>query len=305
MPQIALTTDDLPVWPHEAWPADTEPREIASSVIDTLQTYDISGVYAYANSWLLDVDPSGAEILDLWVDAGHHIGNHTHSHIMLNDVTAAHYIHDIAVADELLSPWMSQAPSKTFRYTLNLWGDTEEKRSKVKTYLDDAGYTAADVTTWVFEWEWDRVWRHFRREGKIEDARRLEREYVDFCVAQLKHDQECCRTLFGEAPVGILLGHYVPFFAETLDRLLSALIESGVEFVPLETALAEPAYDRVGGVVSSKFQVYQQKLAEADGAPFPRIAPGFEDTIDRLMKHAKPLQPAKRSQVVINKRPPR
>ena len=117
----------------------------------------------------------------------------------------------------------------------------------------------------------------------------------------------CCRrgcSLFGTEPVGILLGHYVPFFAETLDRLLVALIDDGVEFVSLETALAEPAYDRVGSAVSPKFEVYQQKLAAADGTPFPRIAPGQEDTIDRLMKIAKPLQPVKRSQVVDNRRPP-
>ncbi len=304
MTRVALTTDDLPVWPHEDCPNDTTPNEMASSIIDTLAKHGIAGVYAYSNSWLLDVDPEGAAIFDMWVAAGHHIGNHTHSHVMLNDVSAEHYIHDVAVADELLAPWLSQAPSKTFRYTLNLWGDTEEKRSKVKAYLDGAGYTPADVTTWLFEWEWDRVWRHFLREGKVEDARQLETDYVDFCVAQLNHDQQCCRSYFGYEPVGILLGHYVQFFAHTLDDLLTALSANGTEFVPLDEALADPVYDRVGSVVSSEFQVYQQKLAATEGRPIPRIAPGYEGTVDRLMELAAPLRPAKRSQVVVNRRPP-
>ena len=133
--RIALTLDDLPIWPHEACPSDTSPSEIASSIVDMLAKHYVSGVYAFANSWPLEVDPLWRSVLDEWVEAGHHIGNHTHSHVLLNDVSAEHYIQDVTAADELLRPWVSQAPSKTFRYTLNLWGNTEEKRLRVKAYL--------------------------------------------------------------------------------------------------------------------------------------------------------------------------
>jgi len=137
----------------------------------------------------------------------------------------------------------------------------------------------------------------------MEDAAELEKVYVDFCAAQLKYDQECCREYFGKEPVGIFLGHYVQFFAQTLDPLLERFLANGVEFVSLETALAEGCYDRVGSVVSSEFQVYQQKLAASEDRPMPRIAPGYEDTIERLMTLAAPLRPAKRSQVDDNRRP--
>jgi hypothetical protein len=37
----------------------------------------VSGVFALANYWPLDVGPDYARILDEWVAADHHIGNHT------------------------------------------------------------------------------------------------------------------------------------------------------------------------------------------------------------------------------------
>ena len=303
--RIALTLDDLPIWPHEACPPDTSPGQIALSIVETLAKHDISGVYAFANSWPIEVDPQWRSVLDDWVKAGHHVGNHTHSHVMLNDVSAERYIHDVAVADELLRPWLSQAPSKTFRYTLNLWGDTEEKRLKVKAYLDQAEYIPADVTTWLFEWEWDRAWRHLRQEERTDEARQLEEDYVQFCIAQLRHDQQCCRDFFGREPVGILLGHNVQFFAVTLDALLTAMSTNGVEFVALEEAISDSLYNRVGSVVSSEFLVYQQKLAASDGRSLPCIAPGFEAMMGQVFKLATPLRPAKRCQMVVNHRLPK
>lgn len=300
--RVALTIDDLPVWPHEASPPDTSPAKIASSMIDTLAKHDISGVYAFSNSWPLDVDPNCRAVLDAWVAAGHHIGNHTHSHVMLNDVSAEQYTHDISVADEMLSPWLLKAPSKTFRYTLNLWGDTEEKRQQVKTYLDQTGYIPADVTTWLLEWEFDRAWRQLVLDGKSEEARKLEGEYVEFCVSQIRYDFQCCSDFFDRDVVGILLGHNVPFFSNTLDRLLSALRKDGVEFVALEEALADTVYDRVGSVVSGEFLVYQQKLAAADGQRLPRIVPEHEQLIKRVAELATALRPSTRCQLVVNER---
>ena len=160
------------------------------------------------------------------------------------------------------------------------------------------------MTTWLFEWEWDRAWRHLLEEGQTNEARQLEEDYVKFCIAQLRYDQQCCRNFFGREPVGILLGHNVQFFAITLDRLLTATEAIGVEFVALEEALSDSVYDRVGSVVSSEFLVYQQKLAACDGSPLQRIAPECRQMMERVFRLATPLRPATRCQMVVNRRTP-
>lgn len=112
--RMAFRLDDLPVFPHMPLPDGFTPHSVATRIIDSLGRNQVAGVFALANSWPLDVDPQYASILDDWVAAGHHIGNHTHTHPLLNETSADDFIHDITVADELLAPWISKAPTRAF-----------------------------------------------------------------------------------------------------------------------------------------------------------------------------------------------
>lgn len=300
--RMALTLDDLPVYPHLALAPGHTPASVTDRTLDALARNEVNGVFAFANSWPLDVDADMAGIFDAWVAAGHYIGNHTHSHPLFNDTNTDDFVHDITVADELLKPWMRTAPHKTFRYPLDLWGNTEEKRSSVRAHLDATGYTSTEVTSWFFEWEWDRAWQWLRQGGKAAEADGLKDLFIDFCIAQLAYDRACCRDYFGREIVGIGLIHTVGFIAEVADRLLARMREEGVEFVPLELALADPAYARVGSIVSDRFLVYQQKLAAAEGKEMDAVAPEHAGLMKRVFELATPLRPAKRCQLVQNHR---
>lgn len=300
--RIALTLDDLPLYPHLALAPGHTPASVAERLIDALARQRIAGVFALSNSWPLDVDPGMADIFDAWVGAGHHVGNHTHSHPLYNDTSADEFVHDIGIADGLLAPWMRKAPLKAFRYPLDLWGNTEEKRRRAREYLNANGYVCAEVTSWFFEWEWDRAWRWLAQAGKTAEAEALKGRFVDFCIAQLRHDRECCRDYFGRDIVGISLIHTVGFIAEVADRLLARMREEGVEFVPLGEALADPAYARVGSIVSDRFLVYQQKLSAAEGREMAEFAPGEAGLMREILELARPLRPAKRCQLVQNRR---
>ena len=96
--------------------------------------------------------------------------------------------------------------------------------------------------------------------------KQLERDFIAACIAQLRYDHTTLAQRFGhEAPV-IALGHTVPFFAEVADRLFEQFVAEGVQFIPLEEAVADPAYEQVGRVASDKFLIYQQKLADLSRA---------------------------------------
>ncbi len=302
--RIAFTMDDLPVYPHLALPEGYTPASVADRIIAGLDRHKVEGVYAFANSWPLDVDPQTEKIFDAWTSAGHPVGNHTHSHPLLNDVSGDAFIADITIADDLLKPWLDRAPQKLFRHPLNLWGDTEAKRSAVNAHIARLGYTPADVTSVFFEWEWDRAWRWLLQTGKAAEAEALKSEFVDFCIAQLAYNQQCCREVFGHDVTGIALGHFVAFLAEVIDPLMDRLRREGVEIVPLAEALADPAYDRVGSLVTSSFQVYQQKLSAAAGKKMASVAPSSAGLMKRVFTLAEPLRPARRGQQVQNKRGP-
>ncbi len=61
--------------------------------------------------------------------------NHTHSHLVLTEIGSERYCGEIDLADRHLDPWLFKAPNRFFRYTLCLWGDTEERRAKGLAHL--------------------------------------------------------------------------------------------------------------------------------------------------------------------------
>lgn len=301
--RMAFTIDDLPVYPHLAYPDTHSPKSVAAAMMEALDRHGITGVFAMANSWPLDVDPSLSGILDDWLSAGHHVGNHTHSHPLLNDTEADDFIHDISVADEMLAPWISRAPVRAFRHPLDLWGNTEEKRTRVNAHLDALAYRSADVTSWFHEWEWDRAWQWLIRSGDRDEADALKSEFVEYAAAQVAHDRAVCRALFGHDVAAIGLAHNVSFFAEVADAFFARLVEEGVVFVSLEEALADPAYDRSGSIVTDAFALYQIKIGTADGWNLPAIPLQCQDLIKRVFELGKHLRPPRRCMQVRNLRP--
>jgi len=225
-----------------------------------------------------------AVILDDWVAAGHHVSNHTQRHLQLPDVSAAEFIADIDAAERALAPWTQAAPRRLFRHPLCHWGETPEKLSAVNAHLATRGLTPVDVTTWCYEWTWNRAWRNARDAGDSAAQAFVEERFLDFSVAQLRYDFETAQAWFGVPIILTALGHNVPFFAVMAERYLARLQAEGVEFVPLETALADPAQAAVGSVVSAEFLVLQQKLAAAAGRPMAKIAPGFEEIFAQVTR---------------------
>lgn len=265
--------------------------------------HGLTGVFALANSRPLDVDPGLGRILDDWVAAGHHIGNHTHSHPLLNETEAEDFIHDISVADTLLAPWVSKAPLRAFRHPLDLWGNTDEKRVAVNAHIEALGYHSADVTSWFHEWEWDRAWQWLVQSGRDAEAAALQSDFVDYAASQVAHDAAICKAVFGRDIVGIGLAHNVPFFAEVADPFFARLIEMEVEFVPLTEALTDPPYARSGTITTEVFALYQIKIGAADGWTLPAIPPQCTALMQRVFELATPLRPAGRCVQVENRRP--
>lgn len=300
--RMAFTIDDLPIYPHLALPAGHTPHSVAAKIIEALARHGMTGVFSLANSWPLDVDPQYASILDDWVAAGHHIGNHTHSHPMLNEAEADDFIHDISVADALLASWIEKAPLRAFRHPLDFWGNTPEKLQRVNAHLDRLAYRSADITSWFHEWEWDRAWQYLLQTGRTEEAEALKRDFVDYAAAQVAHDARNSRDVFGHEVVAIGLAHPVAFFAEIADSFFARLIAEGVIFVPLAEALADPAYARSGTIVTDAFAVYQAKIAAADGRMLEPVPPSHQPLLARVSDLATPLRPPRRGMLVQNAR---
>jgi len=287
--KTAFTMDDLPLWPQSYPPDGYTAQGIVRAIQDGLAQHGISGVYAFANSWAIDKHPEFADILDDWVAAGHHIANHTHAHQQLPDINAAAFIADIAEGERKLARWLNKAPRKLFRHPLCHWGETATKLAAVNAYLADIGATPVDVTSWCYEWTWNRAYRAARDAGDRKAEIYVKDSFLTFSLAQLMFDQAAAKAWFGQDITAITLGHNVPFFADVAADYFGRLIDAGVMFVALEDALVAPVQSAVGSVVSDKFLVLQQKLADAAGRPTPQIVPECQEMFARIKAMAGDL----------------
>ncbi len=261
-------------------------ENITNKIIQALDKTKTTDIYAFSNSWPLPKTPTISKIFDKWVQAGHHIGNHTHSHPSLNKVTAEEYIKEIKLAEKLLEPWLKKAPSKLFRYTQNLWGNTEEKLVKVRNHLKSSGYSIAEMTSLFYEWHWNKAYVSLLQSSDLDGFDFLKNSFIDFCVAQLKYDHVEAEKWFGHEVCGIIIVHNLPFFAEVVEELLDRLLVEGAVFVSLEEAMRDPVYDYAASVVSDSDRalVLHQKLADVQGMHIPRIVPEFENVFNRVRK---------------------
>jgi hypothetical protein len=282
--KVAFTIDDLPMWPHGHYPDGYTPDSIAEALILALKKHSIRGVFAFSNSLPLVEDPTLTRIFDRWVEAGHYVGNHTHSHPLIYNVSAEEYINEIEQASQYLAPWISRAPDRYFRYTLNLWGETEEKLKAVKAHLDASGYKIAEVTTWLYEWDWNTAYERCLLTGDSGGIDFLKKSFPEFVIAQLEFDMEVSEQWYGGDTKGIVLGHTLPFLVDVADAMFERLIKEGVEFIPLGEVASDPFYNQAASIVSDQFLVYARKLAHNQGKIIPMIAPGFESTYKRVME---------------------
>jgi lysophospholipase L1-like esterase len=82
-PKVALTFDDLPA--HGPLPPGGSRREVITKIIAALSESHLPPTYGFINAVHLEGQPEHAAVLDAWRAAGNLLGNHTWSHINLDE----------------------------------------------------------------------------------------------------------------------------------------------------------------------------------------------------------------------------
>jgi lysophospholipase L1-like esterase len=82
-PKVAFTFDDLPA--HGPLPPGGSRREVITKIIAALSESHLPPTYGFINAVHLEGQPEHAAVLDAWRAAGNLLGNHTWSHINLDE----------------------------------------------------------------------------------------------------------------------------------------------------------------------------------------------------------------------------
>jgi peptidoglycan/xylan/chitin deacetylase (PgdA/CDA1 family) len=268
--RVAITVDDLPTHGDPFPGIDRD--AISRAILSALANNNVKGAWGFTNEvW----DEKEMNILREWLSAGYPLGNHTFSHLDLDNVDVHTYTSDIAHQDLILGSLASFSPliakRKMFRYPFLAEGSSLAKRNEVRQYLFGQGYRVAEVTTDYLDWSWTDAYRRCLIDNDVKSIDWLRSHVNDAADRYLRLSVGMARKLFHRDIDQILLIHIGAFDALTLDGILREWRSKGVKLVPLEEALKDPVYKINPNLPNEGGLSFLEQIAEArdfDTRPF-------------------------------------
>jgi peptidoglycan/xylan/chitin deacetylase (PgdA/CDA1 family) len=264
-PKIAFTFDDLPA--HSALPPGVTRLEVAQKIIAALHDAKMPPTYGFVNGARVEEQPADGEVLSAWVEAGHPVGNHTWSHMNLNQNPAGDFEGEISRNEGLLNKIANGGDWHWFRYPFLAEGEAPDKRAAVRSWLGQRGYKIAAVTMSFGDYLWNEPYARCKTKGDSEAIQTLESSYLAAADESLSYYRNLSHQLYGRDIPYVLLMHIGAFDAEMLPRLLSLYRSRGLSFVTLEEAEKDEFYRQqtnpsdAGGPDSLEGALKQRQLA--------------------------------------------
>lgn len=243
--QIAITIDDLPVATTRQ---DIERhREITSKLLDHVVRSKVPAI-GFVNEGKLIVDGKRDDmrmaLLQMWVDKGLELGNHTFSHRSLNETPLVEFQQDVIRGEEVTKGLLAKENKKLryFRHPFLHTGTELEKKHKFEEFLADRGYTIAPVTIDNSDWLFARAYDNATDRGDKSAAKRVADAYIPYMEKVFDFYEKQSVGLFGREIRQVLLLHANSLNADYFDKVAQMIRNRGYEFITLEEALRDEAY---------------------------------------------------------------
>lgn len=238
--QVAITVDDLPA--HSVLPPGETRVDIAARFLAALKDAKTGPVYGFVNGVQLEREPASAEVLSMWRAAGHPLGNHTWTHLNLNQMDPAAFEAEVARNEPLLEKLAGKTEWRWLRYPFLSEGETPEKRAAARAILKARGYHIASVTLNFDDWAWNTAYARCVAKDDQTAITGLEASYLKAAQDSLAYSRSMSATLYGQDIPYVLLMHLGTFDARMAPRLLALYASLGVSFTPLDKVERHPFY---------------------------------------------------------------
>jgi peptidoglycan/xylan/chitin deacetylase (PgdA/CDA1 family) len=269
--ELALTFDDLPS--HGLLPPGMTRLDVAKSIIATLKAANAPQVYGFINAVKLEQVPEDTAVLKEWRSAGYMLGNHTYSHMSLNDNTVESFEKDIAKNEPVLQSLMGKENWHWFRYPFLWEGDTLEKRNEVRAYLKEHGYRVAQVTLDFEDYAWNAPYARCVAKNDQKSIEWLKASYLSTAGEYIEADQKMSQVVFGRDVKHVMLLHLGAFDAVMLPQLLDLLKQKGFKLVTLQEAESDPAYQSNPNAALKYGGTLLEQTIEAQHLKYPPVPP--------------------------------
>ncbi len=238
--QIAFTWDDLPA--HSALPPGETRVEIGRKIVAAMKEEHLPPVYGFVNGILTEEEPLSTPMLKDWRDAGLPLGNHTWSHMNLNQHSLAEWEADTLKNEALLKSYMGSEDWHWLRYPNLAEGDTTQKREGARKFLAEHGYKIAGVTMSFGDYLYNAPYARCVAKNDAASVAQLEASYLAAADATIDYTRAMSKALYGRDIPYVLLMHVGALDARMLPRLLKLYRDKGFTFISLQDAEKDPFY---------------------------------------------------------------
>ncbi|MCH9696408.1 MAG: polysaccharide deacetylase family protein [Gammaproteobacteria bacterium] len=217
---------------------------------------------------------SGHKRIVAYTDAGHMLGNHSHSHLWLNRTPTAEYIADLDLAIDRLQPYANL--TSLYRFPFLDEGRSPEKRNALRRALSARSLSNGYVTIDTYDWYIDRLAKE-AVDADIEiDREDLRDLYVDVIVSSTEFYDEMAQKVLNRSPRHVLLLHENDMSALFIGDLVTELRERGFQIIPANDAYEDP----IAGLEPDTLFLGQGRiaaLAHESGLPPSELVSPTED----------------------------
>jgi peptidoglycan/xylan/chitin deacetylase (PgdA/CDA1 family) len=238
---LLITVDDLPIAGAAARGDAAARRATTEALLAVLKKHRIRAVAFVIADHVKT--PDDQAILQRWLDEGHEIGSHSHTHPSFTALTAEAYLADVAASRAALAAWLTPRGRtlRFYRFPYLQEGDTPEKVEAARRALAAGGLRNVPVTLDGSDWSFDRRWADAKAGGDAQAIDDVRQDYLAALRVSVARTEAVADRLLGRPAPQVLLIHANGVGAANWDAMFTWLAR-GHRFAPADEVLADETF---------------------------------------------------------------
>lgn len=243
--KVAVTFDDLPAFSSNALNGKQIVEQNAR-LLATLKKEKIPAIGFVNESKIYkwgEVDER-IEALRMWLDDGFELGNHTYSHVSLNQVGLKAWEENVIEGEPVLKLLLAEH-GMTLQYYRPPYLDTGldlRTRREAEAFLSSRGYRVAPVTIDAGDWMFAPVYEDAKKRGDTAEENKVVAAYLSYANEAFDYAEKFSRAIIGYEPKQVLLLHDSQLEADHFGELVALMRKRNYSFITLDDALDDSAY---------------------------------------------------------------
>jgi peptidoglycan/xylan/chitin deacetylase (PgdA/CDA1 family) len=238
---VLVTVDDLPLGANRLHPDPAARERITRDLLAVLKKHAVPAVGLV--TWRNVEGEAGERLLDLWLEAGHELGNHSYAHLDYTRTDADTYLADVEKARVTLDAFLAARGRKLrfFRFPFLREGETPAKLARMREWLRATGQRALPVTIDNQDWSFEQPWVEAVRAGEAARLARLSEDFQHALRLETLFYTAAGDALFERPTPQILLLHANSVGAAQWDALFTWMKARGFRFASADEVMGDAA----------------------------------------------------------------